>query len=217
MGSMFDSPGMGGAMPAAPAAGNPGMPGIGGGGGTFTDLLNTLSGGDVTDAIQGLTNGIGSFAKNPQTRAAYIQAAQMHQQHKGASADKDYEALLSLAPEYQKIAQQAQGRPEILQALMPSLQHWVQNVDIAAKRAGKSPVGADILGQIQAAATAPAAPTGPSGAERSIAFSNQVNAGRPGTSQESPAHPTTQKEFDGLMAGAWFVNPADGQVMQKTH
>lgn len=36
-----------------------------------------------------------------------------------------------------------------------------------------------------------------------------------GGSQQSPARPASQADFDRLPAGAWFINPADGQVMQK--
>lgn len=36
-----------------------------------------------------------------------------------------------------------------------------------------------------------------------------------GGSREQAARVTSQAEFDALPAGAWFVNPADGQVMQK--
>lgn len=36
-----------------------------------------------------------------------------------------------------------------------------------------------------------------------------------GSSQQAPARVASQAEFDRLPAGAWFINPRDGQVMQK--
>lgn len=40
-------------------------------------------------------------------------------------------------------------------------------------------------------------------------------AGGGGQSQQAPARPTSREAFDQLPSGAWFVNPADGRVMQK--
>lgn len=34
-------------------------------------------------------------------------------------------------------------------------------------------------------------------------------------SKDSPAKPTSQKDFGALPSGAWFVNPADGKLLQK--
>lgn len=36
-----------------------------------------------------------------------------------------------------------------------------------------------------------------------------------GASSASPSKPTSRESFDTLPSGAWFVNPADGKVMQK--
>lgn len=36
-------------------------------------------------------------------------------------------------------------------------------------------------------------------------------------SQTHPWVPRSEKEFEGLKVGQWFINPADGQVLQKTH
>lgn len=36
-----------------------------------------------------------------------------------------------------------------------------------------------------------------------------------GKSQAAPSRPVDQKSFDSLPSGAWFVNPADGRVLQK--
>ena len=36
-----------------------------------------------------------------------------------------------------------------------------------------------------------------------------------GKSQSAPARPASRQAFDALPSGAWFVNPADGRVMQK--
>ena len=36
-----------------------------------------------------------------------------------------------------------------------------------------------------------------------------------GASQDAPAKPSTQEDFDALPSGAYFVNPSDGRVLQK--
>lgn len=36
-----------------------------------------------------------------------------------------------------------------------------------------------------------------------------------GQSQDNPARPQSEQEFEALPVGAWFVNPADGRTMQK--
>lgn len=40
-------------------------------------------------------------------------------------------------------------------------------------------------------------------------------AGGNGQSQQAPARPASREAFDALPSGSWFVNPADGRVMQK--
>lgn len=39
--------------------------------------------------------------------------------------------------------------------------------------------------------------------------------GGDGRSRESPAQPTDQASFAALPSGAWFINPADGRILQK--
>lgn len=40
-------------------------------------------------------------------------------------------------------------------------------------------------------------------------------AGGDGSSREKPARPMTRQAFAALPSGAWFVNPADGRILQK--
>lgn len=63
------------------------------------------------------------------------------------------------------------------------------------------------------AAPAPA-PTPSSGAPRPGAAKTSPKAGELGA-QDNPHKPTSAAEFNSLASGSWFVNPKDGQVLQK--
>ena len=47
------------------------------------------------------------------------------------------------------------------------------------------------------------------------ASQQKAEQGIPTGSEQNPAAPTTQKAFDDLPSGAWFINPADGRLLQK--
>lgn len=81
------------------------------------------------------------------------------------------------------------------------------------------------LGVPRVPAAKPAAPTGqgvPRTKDYSQATKAQIDAAQPfrGSKQPSgssgnPFMPVSAKEFDNLPVGAWFINPADGRVLQK--
>lgn len=50
--------------------------------------------------------------------------------------------------------------------------------------------------------------------EASAPAGGQAQSGA-GVSPNNPASPQSQEDFDALPSGAWFVNPADGRLMQK--
>lgn len=113
--------GMGGA--AAPAA--PASP-FGNGG--FSSMLSSLSGAlpDINNGLQSLAYGIGSFAKNPQTRQMYIQAALAHQQHMSADKREQAKALQDHGDEILKFIAQSGGNPQVMAILQPVVDHHIQ-------------------------------------------------------------------------------------------
>ena len=155
MASIFDPQ-----QAVSPYAGNQGA-----GGSTFTDFLNQISspGGydqsGIGEGIRSLAYGIGSFAKDPQLRAAYMQAAENHSRYKKSSADEDFKSLISVVPQFESLIQQAQGNPQAVAALQPMIDHLTQNIGIADKRRGGSGALGDTINQyFRAAATMPVQP-----------------------------------------------------------
>jgi len=173
MAGLFDPPSIGGGGAAPAAAASPGMmpgavpqAGFGAGGGMFNDAQNTLLGANgsgwnaagITDAVNSIAGSIGAnFAKDPRKRALYAQAQQAYAQHKQSNADEDYRTLLGVVPQYEALLKQVAGNPQAVGALMPTIQHLAQNIDVAAQRAGKSPgLGQTLMGYLQTVASMPA-------------------------------------------------------------
>lgn len=86
----------------------------------------------------------------------------------------------------------------------------------------RSQQGAGMFGMPSQFAPPPAPPTGPNGAANANRSGISPNGGQgaprqngSGQSAASPAAVQTADDFERLPIGAWFINPADGQIMQK--
>lgn len=110
--------------------------------GFLTGALNELGSGqtisNIGDALTGLSYTIGSFAKNPQTRAMYINAAQAWHAHKQRAKDETFNQLVGLAPNMMKLFEQAAGNPAAIEHLKSMAQTYGANLKQAALRAGHS-------------------------------------------------------------------------------
>jgi hypothetical protein len=74
---------------------------------------------------------------------------------------------------------------------------------------------AAIIGKPAAPHSASLAPLSGATAAQEAARARFQNSGARAGDRANPFVPRTQKEFDGLKAGDWFLNPKDGQLLQK--